>query len=87
MTQCSQGILRADGSHETRCPEEAVARFRLDAGCVAQPGEREQDLCLHHVMRASPLGTFELVEDYSEGEGFTRWWQTPWSDRVPAGDR
>ena len=43
----------------------AIARFRLSAGCVAYPEDREQDLCWHHARRASPLGSYELIEDYT----------------------
>jgi hypothetical protein len=43
----------------------AIGRFALDRGCVAYPDDREQDLCAHHIRRATPLGSFELVEDYT----------------------
>lgn len=72
--RCTQGSLAKDGTQETQCWDEAVARFHLSEGCVAQPGERDQDLCLHHVMRASPYGTFELTEDFTVDAGFTRFW-------------
>lgn len=45
--------------------DEAIARFHLDQGCVAYPEDREQDLCWHHARRATPLGSFELIEDYT----------------------
>ena len=51
----------------------AIGRFRLDDGCVAFPNDRVQDLCWHHARRTSPLGSFELVEDYT----------LPGSSRVP----
>jgi hypothetical protein len=43
----------------------AVGRYRLSRGCIVFPGDREQDLCPHHVLRVSPLGTFELIADYT----------------------
>jgi hypothetical protein len=42
--------------------DEAVGLLKLDAGCVAYPGDREQYLCVHHALRATPLGGMELVE-------------------------
>jgi len=56
------------------CSSEAVARFSMSAGCVCYPDDREQDLCVQHVLRATPLGTMQLVEDYSRGAEFTAWW-------------
>jgi hypothetical protein len=44
---------------------EALGRFRLPAGCIAFPEDRVQDLCWHHIHRATPLGGMELVEDYT----------------------
>jgi hypothetical protein len=32
---------------------------------VVYPDDREQDLCWHHARRATPLGSFELVENYT----------------------
>jgi hypothetical protein len=29
------------------------------------PDDREQSLCVHHALRATPLGSFELIEDYT----------------------
>lgn len=43
----------------------AIGRFRLDAGCVVFPDDREQDLCWWHAREATPLGSFELVADYT----------------------
>ena len=45
------------------CDDPAAGRFRLSRGCVAFPDDREQFLCLSHVCKSQPLGTFELVED------------------------
>lgn len=47
----------------------AVARFKLSRGCVAHPEDREQDLCTHHAIRARALGSFELIADYTLGQG------------------
>jgi hypothetical protein len=44
---------------------EAIGRFALSDGCVAFPEDREQDLCWHHARRATPLGSFELIADYT----------------------
>jgi len=45
--------------------DEAIARFRLDRGCVVYPDDREQDLCWHHAREATPLGSMEMIEDYT----------------------
>lgn len=38
-----------------------VAIVELSAGCIAFPDDREQLLCLHHVMRAEPRGTLVVT--------------------------
>jgi len=53
---------------------EAVARFALDKGCFCYPDDREQDLCLHHIVKATPLGGMKLIVDYTLDGSFTRWW-------------
>lgn len=47
------------------CGRPAIARFYLSRGCVCYPDDREQDLCLHHAVRATPIGSFELIWDYT----------------------
>lgn len=46
------------------CGAEAVALYRLNRGCLCRPDDREQHLCAQHEVRATPLGSMELVEDY-----------------------
>jgi hypothetical protein len=53
---------------------EAIARFSLPGGCIAFPEDREQALCLHHAMRATPLDGMYLVADFSADQAFTRFW-------------
>jgi hypothetical protein len=60
--------------------DEAVGLFRLDEGCVAYPSDREQYLCVHHALRATPLGGMELIEDFSEGKAFTKRWKGAYED-------
>jgi len=55
------------------CKDEAIARAGFSDGCFCYPNDREQDLCLHHYMRATPLGDMSMIEDYSIGETFTKW--------------
>lgn len=43
------------------CSSEAVGLYALDRGCVCYPDDREQALCAQHVVRATPLGGFDLV--------------------------
>ena len=45
--------------------DEAIGRFSLSQGCIVYPDDREQDLCSHHALRATPLGTFRLIADYT----------------------
>lgn len=47
------------------CSVKATGRFMMDAGCVCFPEDRFQDLCAQHIIRATPLGSMELVEAYN----------------------
>lgn len=53
------------------CNDSALARCRLSEGCVARSEDREQDLCLLHICRATLLGTFEMIADYTVRPGPT----------------
>ena len=44
---------------------EAIGRFRLDQGCLVYPDDREQDLCWYHARESTPLGSFEILADYT----------------------
>ena len=52
---------------------EAVARISLSRGCWCYPADTEQDLCLYHACLATPLGTMELIQDYTSRKRFTKW--------------
>lgn len=52
----------------------AVGLFRLPGGCVVFPGDREQALCAHHALKATPLAGIMLVEDWTVDEAFARLW-------------
>jgi hypothetical protein len=56
------------------CDDEALAIFAVSEGCLCRPDDREQALCLHHIMKATPLGSFELKEDFTLNNAFTKWW-------------
>jgi hypothetical protein len=56
------------------CGQPALGRFTMSAGCVCKPDDREQDLCLHHTMRANPLGSMQLIADYTTDGAFRTWW-------------
>jgi hypothetical protein len=43
------------------CGDVAAARYALSAGCLCYPDDREQDLCVQHIIRASPRGSMQLV--------------------------
>ena len=47
------------------CNDEAIGEFFLSGGCLVYPNDRYQNLCWHHVLRATNLGGFELVKDYT----------------------
>lgn len=55
------------------CGLESVAVFHLDRGCVARPDLTVQPLCLHHYVRSTPLGGYEMIEDLTPDQGFSRW--------------
>jgi hypothetical protein len=55
------------------CGTPAVAVFDLDRGCFCHPEDREQALCMQHVVKASPLGEMLLQRDLTDGT-FTKWW-------------
>lgn len=55
------------------CSDGAVAVFTLSDGCICYPDDREQALCWHHAMRATPLGGMELRQDLTVGAEFTKW--------------
>lgn len=46
------------------CKSPAAGRFKLDTGCFCYPDDREQDLCPQHIIRATPVGSFELLVKY-----------------------
>ncbi len=56
------------------CGDSALAGFSMDGGCTCRPDDFYQDLCLHHIVRANPLGSMELEVDYTSGGEFTAWW-------------
>jgi hypothetical protein len=59
-----------------QCGDPAAAVFALPQGCVVYPDDREQALCVHHALRATPLGDegMTLVRDLSLNGSFTAWW-------------
>ena len=61
------------------CNAKVIARFALSAGCFVYPDDREQFLCAHHVVKATPIEGFLLVEvlwrdgwDWMVGNGSVR---------------
>lgn len=46
----------------------AVARFRLNKGCIARRFDNDvQDLCMQHIVSATPIDQMELEEEYIPG--------------------
>jgi hypothetical protein len=54
------------------CQDNAVVKVYLSKGCICYPDDHEQDLCIQHLKRATPLGTMELVEDYTTEKFFQK---------------
>jgi hypothetical protein len=48
------------------CGDPAVALYRMEKGCVCRPDDREQALCQQHIVKATPLGSMELVRYLAE---------------------
>jgi hypothetical protein len=48
----------------------AVVRVALPRGCVCRPADREQDLCHHHLRKATPLGGMTIILDYTVEQYF-----------------
>lgn len=49
------------------CGAVGVARVVLDRGCVCYPADREQVLCMQHVVGAAPVGGMVLVAVLDDG--------------------
>jgi hypothetical protein len=47
---------------------EAVARYELPEGCVAFRDVIEQNLCMQHIVSATPIGEIRLIECYVDHE-------------------
>jgi len=43
------------------CDSPAVAVFAMPRGCWCHPDDRRQSLCLHHAIKATPLGGMVLT--------------------------
>jgi hypothetical protein len=50
---------------DTKCRQgdrdPVVGIVALDQGCLVFPDDREQALCLHHIMRITPRGSVDLI--------------------------
>jgi hypothetical protein len=64
------------------CGFAACAVFSMGQGCVCYPEDREQALCPHHVLRATPLGSMEKVA----GPGLPPWYLGSENAAVPQAD-
>lgn len=62
------------------CSSEAVGKFSMSHGCYCHPDDREQLLCTHHAMKATPLGDMVLVEDFTVGNEFGKLWSQEVND-------
>lgn len=49
------------------CKELSIVRVAIPQGCFCYPDDREQDLCDHHVQRATPLGEMTVIHWYKKG--------------------
>lgn len=59
------------------CWKPAVAVFSMPRGCTCYPDDREQALCMQHVVRANPTGEMILTSDLTVGQKFSEWWNGP----------
>lgn len=59
------------------CGSPAVAVFSVPDGCSCYPDDREQALCMQHVVKRNPLGEMILIEDLTVGGAFTKEWNDP----------
>lgn len=57
------------------CDDPAVAIFYLPQGCICHPEDRQQALCMQHVVKSNPIGDMALDEDLTEDNKFTDWWE------------
>lgn len=48
---------------------EAVARFSTPNGCACFPDDREQDLCMQHIVKWGMNEGAVMIEDYRVVEG------------------
>jgi hypothetical protein len=59
------------------CGSPAVARFKTPQGCVCFPEDREQDLCMQHIIKDGMLGEgVEVVADYTIDKDPLAWAKT-----------
>lgn len=56
------------------CTAEAVAVFDVPEGCACYPDDRQQALCMQHVVGESSIGGMILVDDLTMNGAFTKWW-------------
>lgn len=49
---------------EKGCDMPAVVQVGMDLGCVCFPDDQIQDLCVHHEMKSTPLGSFVVLGRY-----------------------
>jgi hypothetical protein len=56
------------------CDDEAVAVFDMPRGCVCYPEDRQQSLCMQHIVKANTIGGMELKHDLTVGGEFTNYW-------------
>jgi hypothetical protein len=49
---------------------EAIVRVELSKGCIVYPKDQTQNLCFHHLMRSTPLGELNIINDYTDQQIF-----------------
>lgn len=54
------------------CNDGAVAIFALNEGCLCFPDDREQALCMQHVIKANPIGSMTIKQDLTLNNEFTK---------------
>jgi hypothetical protein len=47
------------------CDDLAVAKYAVNKGCMCYHNDREQYLCFQHIVKANPIESMVLLEDYT----------------------
>lgn len=67
MLRTSESFTECPMPKCRHCDDHAVARYKTPQGCVCFPDDREQDLCMQHIIKDGMIGDdVEMIIDYRE---------------------